>query len=289
MSNLFFLNESNKSAISFRLVFDSNVLCSDELILGDVLKQIQPYSSTSPSGKKKASTVRVVHMESQPSNGTSIQSPPEVVTSVPAVSDERKEKIDSVKMILDFLGEGFINECLELYNDNVEVVCDRILSENLAEPLLELDRNMPLATKTTYQPQPPLSSNSPAIPTTNSTASDFIALPGEYDSFHIGKMKKFYKPDNDDEEFREINKRFYKNVYEDEYDDSMDQYSRFEVDDGETEDERVSLTESGEFAMHEDAEEFRVAEATPPSASSRKNKRKFAQRQRNQVKVTDPK
>ena len=47
-------------------------------------------------------------------------------------------------MILDYLGDGFINECLELYNDNVEVVCDRILSESLAEPLLELDRNMPL-------------------------------------------------------------------------------------------------------------------------------------------------
>lgn len=80
---------------------------------------------------------------------------------------------------MDYLGEGFINECLELYNDKVEVVLDRILNESLAEPLLELDRLMPL---------PAQSSNSFEVKSTTPTKTSIPALSDEFSSFHIGKM-----------------------------------------------------------------------------------------------------
>lgn len=161
-------------------------------------------------------------------------------TAPTVLSQQRLDNIAAVKSILDYLGDGFINECLELYNDNVEVVCDRILSESLAEPLLELDRSMPL-------------------PSTNSNPSSSSSGDREVHAFNPGPVSEplmkilSRKNESDDEDFKELNKRFYQNVYDDEYDDSMDQYVRFGVDDGETEDERVSLTESGEFEQKDNA------------------------------------
>lgn len=149
---------------------------------------ILPYSSAAPSKKSKA-TFKVVHMESNQENQSNIQPIPSTTSSdnknlISSISKERKENIESVKSILDYLGEGFINACLELYNDNVEVVCDRILSENLAEPLLELDRSMPLETSTSVSSIPPPSQDfyQPV------SSSNFIPLPDEFSSFHIGKM-----------------------------------------------------------------------------------------------------
>jgi len=154
-----------------------------------------------------------------------------------AISQQRLENIATVKSILDYLGDGFINECLELYNDNPEVVCDRILSESLAEPLLELDRNMAL----------PSASSIPQ-PRTQVVSHEPVSEP----LMKILSRKSGSDDEDNDEDFKELNKRFYQNIYDDEYDDSMDQYVRFGVDDGETEDERVSLTESGEFEQRED-------------------------------------
>mmetsp|Transcript_21753 Transcript_21753/g.27714 ORF Transcript_21753/g.27714 Transcript_21753/m.27714 type:complete len:749 (-) Transcript_21753:68-2314(-) len=295
------LPPEREEKILYHLVDDLSlvqVVCSfsnyfqsiDELELGDVLKIIQPYSNATQD-KKEATSTKFIHVEAPVGNASSTNVSQPITTSVtvPAVTPERQEKINNVKNILDFLGEGFINECLELYNDDVAIVCDRILSENLAEPLLELDRNLPLSTKTITTTHTTKNVDIPAAaPLVGSQlpVREFIEVPDESSSFHIGKMKKLYEK-QEDEEFREINKRFYKNVYDDEYDDSMDQYARFEVDDGETEDERVSLTESGEYEQHEDTEQNTPAVETPPASMSRKNKRKFQQRQRNKVKVSD--
>lgn len=146
--------------------------------------------STGTTSKTGPSTFKVVHLES--ANNDHLDSAPSLPSAVPTsssvdsgISKERRENIESVKAILDYLGEGFINACLELYNDNVEIVCDRILSEDLAEPLLEIDRSMPLQISAVIGNTPAKFEYNPVKPT------NFIPIPDEFSSFHIGKMYVF--------------------------------------------------------------------------------------------------
>lgn len=70
----------------------------------------------------------------------------------------------------------------------------------------------------------------------------------------------------------------------------MDQYENFTVDDGETEDERVCLTESGEYADVEEVPEITEVREAPPKPVNKKNqvrKKQFTTRKKNQVRITD--
>src|SRR3990167_7227779 len=60
------------------------------------------------------------------------------------ISASRLEKIKNLKEIFPDYGEGFLNECLQIYSDDIEKVTDRIFGESLAEPLLAIDRSLPL-------------------------------------------------------------------------------------------------------------------------------------------------
>ena len=48
--------------------------------------------------------------------------------------------ISQVKEVLSDLGEGFIEACLSTYDNNVETVIDRILTQSLPEHLALLDQ-----------------------------------------------------------------------------------------------------------------------------------------------------
>ena len=50
--------------------------------------------------------------------------------------------IEAVKNVFPELGEGFIEACLEVYDNNVERVVQNILEETLTTELKKLDRKM---------------------------------------------------------------------------------------------------------------------------------------------------
>ncbi|CAG8468774.1 11624_t:CDS:2, partial [Scutellospora calospora] len=55
---------------------------------------------------------------------------------------QRISLISQVQEVLPDLGEGFIEECLIAFDNNVEVVIDRLLQNSLPDHLNELDRSM---------------------------------------------------------------------------------------------------------------------------------------------------
>jgi hypothetical protein len=51
--------------------------------------------------------------------------------------------ISQVQEVFPDLGEGFIGACLSTYDNNVETVIDRLLTQSLPEHLASMDHTLP--------------------------------------------------------------------------------------------------------------------------------------------------
>uniref|UniRef100_A0A8D8WN03 Activating signal cointegrator 1 complex subunit 2 n=1 Tax=Cacopsylla melanoneura TaxID=428564 RepID=A0A8D8WN03_9HEMI len=142
---------------------------------------------------------------------------------------ELKALIGEIREMLPNLGEGFIQNCLQHYQNNVELTLNNILQDTLPTELGSIDRTLP------YIPPELVEVNqSNKLPNRNNVYDDVIM---DIKSVHIGKrgdnegdlksllndkshrneMKEFYSKIGV-EEYREASEV----VYDDEYDDSYD-------------------------------------------------------------------
>ncbi|KAI5755429.1 hypothetical protein M8J77_016728 [Diaphorina citri] len=142
---------------------------------------------------------------------------------------ELRALIGEIREMLPNLGEGFIQKCLQHYQNNVEVTLNHILQETLPPDLSAIDRQLP------YIPPEPVEVVQTNRQPNHSNVFDDVIM--DIKSVHIGKrgdnegdiksllndkthrreMKEFYSKIGV-EDIREANEL----AYDDEYDDSYD-------------------------------------------------------------------
>ncbi|XP_026326333.1 activating signal cointegrator 1 complex subunit 2, partial [Hyposmocoma kahamanoa] len=143
--------------------------------------------------------------------------------------------ISEVRDILPELGDGFILKCLQYYDFKVDKVINSYLEDNLAEPLRELDKSLPII------PEDPLDVKflETGVERLNVFDGDAFDIMSRDDidtsKVHIGKKKSKYKDAkdllDDKSELQKIRERYNKYnlicaeedaLYDDEYDDTYD-------------------------------------------------------------------
>lgn len=127
--------------------------------------------------------------------------------SAPKFSQEAQEKIFKVMEVFPELGQGFIQACLEYFNDNVETTIQRLADESSLPPVLsDMDRNMTNFSSVTAE----------LITPTTSTSIDLQ----DWQEGTIWLGKKKHKPETIDPELQK--QYFQRYMYSDEYDDTYD-------------------------------------------------------------------
>eukprot|EP00050_Salpingoeca_kvevrii_P017016 m.60837 g.60837 ORF g.60837 m.60837 type:complete len:681 (-) comp7308_c0_seq1:72-2114(-) len=146
-------------------------------------------------------------------------------------SAERMQHIANVQEMLPHLGQGFIDACLDAYNDNVESTINHLLEGDLHPDVENLPQDMPLKPKTApAPPQPAAPEPTPLLSEPRLVQQRSSVFDGdEFDVFsgqqldmsrvYVGKRERNTGILDDKSHVREFLNDY---LYEDEYDDTYD-------------------------------------------------------------------
>ncbi len=198
-----------------------------------------------------------------------MENSPQVVTSSEDKVHEVKEELPAVEMdslvsqvrdLLPDLGPGFVQKCLQYFDNNPETVINSILEDNLPPHLAELDRALPKGT--TVQPKSPAAASAASVRINVYDGDEFDVNCRDYvdlSRVHRGKAQKGPRSaeallDDKSDFLTAVKDRFASlalvteevdvTTYDDEYDDTYD-----EIAVGQREPDKDELLERRPFVL----------------------------------------